>query len=41
MLELTAMTKPGPFGPYTHELGSFFGIRIGKMLAPGSVIPPA
>jgi hypothetical protein len=23
MLELTAMTKPGPFGPRTHELGSF------------------
>ena len=33
MLELTAMTKPGPFGPRTHELGSFFGIRIGSRLA--------
>jgi ribosomal protein S18 acetylase RimI-like enzyme len=33
MLELTAMTKPGPFGPRTHELGSFFGIRIGNRLA--------
>jgi ribosomal protein S18 acetylase RimI-like enzyme len=33
MLELTAMTKPGPFGPRTHELGSFFGIRIGGRLA--------
>jgi ribosomal protein S18 acetylase RimI-like enzyme len=33
MLELTAITKPGPFGPRTHELGSFFGIRIGNMLA--------
>lgn len=33
MLELTAMTKPGPFGPRTHELGSFFGIRIGRLAA--------
>ena len=33
MLELTAMTKPGPFGPRTHELGSFFGVRIGNRLA--------
>ena len=33
MLELTAMTKPGPFGPRTHELGSFFGIRSGNRLA--------
>jgi ribosomal protein S18 acetylase RimI-like enzyme len=33
MLKLTAMTKPGPFGPRTHELGSFFGIRIGNRLA--------
>jgi len=33
MIELTAMTKPGPFGPRTHELGSFFGIRIGCKLA--------
>jgi ribosomal protein S18 acetylase RimI-like enzyme len=33
MLELMAMTKPGPFGPRTHELGSFFGIRIGRNLA--------
>ena len=32
MVELTAMTKPGPFGPRTHELGSFFGIRIGCKL---------
>ena len=33
MLELTAMTKPGPFGPRTHELGAFFGIRVGRRLA--------
>jgi predicted GNAT family acetyltransferase len=32
MLKLTALTKPGPFGPRTHELGSFFGIRIGSRL---------
>jgi hypothetical protein len=27
MIELTQLTKPGPFGARTHELGSFFGIR--------------
>ena len=27
MLELTALTKPGPFGPRTHELGNYVGIR--------------
>jgi ribosomal protein S18 acetylase RimI-like enzyme len=27
MIALAALTKPGPFGPRTHELGSFFGIR--------------
>jgi ribosomal protein S18 acetylase RimI-like enzyme len=33
MIELAALTKPGPFGPRTHELGSFFGIRVGGKLA--------
>jgi len=34
MLELTAMTKPGPFGPRTHELGYYAGIRVsGKLVA--------
>jgi ribosomal protein S18 acetylase RimI-like enzyme len=27
MLALTRLTQPGPFGPRTHELGDFFGIR--------------
>lgn len=27
MLQLTALTKPGPFGSRTHELGSYIGIR--------------
>lgn len=27
MLELALLTKPGPFGPRTHELGEFWGIR--------------
>ncbi len=27
MLELTALTKPGPFGTRTHELGLYVGIR--------------
>jgi predicted GNAT family acetyltransferase len=34
MLELTALTKPGPFGPRTHELGCYVGIRDeGKLVA--------
>jgi ribosomal protein S18 acetylase RimI-like enzyme len=34
MVELAALTKPGPFGPRTHELGNFFGIRHeGKLVA--------
>lgn len=27
MLALTTATKPGPFGPRTIELGSYFGVR--------------
>jgi predicted GNAT family acetyltransferase len=27
MLELTALTKPGPFDKRTHELGTYLGIR--------------
>lgn len=34
MLALTALTKPGPFGTRTHELGSYVGIRYeGKLIA--------
>jgi ribosomal protein S18 acetylase RimI-like enzyme len=34
MLELTTLTKPGPFGPRTHELGMYVGIRQnGKLVA--------
>jgi ribosomal protein S18 acetylase RimI-like enzyme len=34
MLELTALTKPGPFGCRTHELGTYMGIwRDGKLAA--------
>jgi predicted GNAT family acetyltransferase len=33
MMELTALTKPGPFGLRTHELGHFVGIRIDGQLA--------
>jgi ribosomal protein S18 acetylase RimI-like enzyme len=34
MIELTALTKPGPFGKRTHELGNYFGIRKhGKLIA--------
>jgi len=34
MIELTALTKPGPFGKRTHELGTYLGIRQeGKLVA--------
>jgi ribosomal protein S18 acetylase RimI-like enzyme len=34
MIELTALTKPGPFGKRTHELGTYLGIRCdGKLVA--------
>ena len=34
MIELTALTKPGPFTARTHELGTFLGIRVdGQLVA--------
>jgi predicted GNAT family acetyltransferase len=34
MMALTELTKPGPFGTRTHELGTFLGIRIdGQLVA--------
>jgi predicted GNAT family acetyltransferase len=33
MMELAELTKPGPFGVRTHELGTFLGIRVGNRLA--------
>jgi ribosomal protein S18 acetylase RimI-like enzyme len=34
MMELTVLTKPGPFNKRTHELGTYLGIRReGKLLA--------
>ena len=33
MLRLTQQTNPGPFGPRTHELGQYIGIRIDGALA--------
>jgi ribosomal protein S18 acetylase RimI-like enzyme len=32
MVELAALTKPGPFGARTHELGTYIGIRYGGKL---------
>jgi predicted GNAT family acetyltransferase len=32
MIELTALTKPGPFSARTHELGRFLGVRINGQL---------
>jgi predicted GNAT family acetyltransferase len=34
MIELTALTKPGPFSTRTRELGTFLGIRVdGQLVA--------
>jgi ribosomal protein S18 acetylase RimI-like enzyme len=33
MLALTKLTKPGPFGSRTHEMGDYFGIRNAGALA--------
>lgn len=33
MMELTGLTKPGPFSARTHELGTFLGIRTDGRLA--------
>jgi hypothetical protein len=34
MIALTALTKPGPFGSRTHELGTYLGIRSqGELVA--------
>jgi predicted GNAT family acetyltransferase len=34
MVELTKLTKPGPFTLRTHELGTFLGIRVdGQLVA--------
>jgi predicted GNAT family acetyltransferase len=34
MMELTGLTKPGPFSKRTHELGTYLGIRRnGKLIA--------
>jgi ribosomal protein S18 acetylase RimI-like enzyme len=32
MIELTALTKPGPFNKRTHQLGTYLGIRAGEKL---------
>jgi ribosomal protein S18 acetylase RimI-like enzyme len=34
MVELATLTKPGPFGPRTHQLGTYLGIRFeGELVA--------
>ncbi|TYL53418.1 GNAT family N-acetyltransferase [Agromyces mariniharenae] len=34
MLALASLTKPGPFGPRTHELGGFLGVKVdGRLVA--------
>src|ERR1700694_1723888 len=43
MMALTELTKPGPFGARTHELGTFLGIRVdGQLVAmAGERLKPA
>jgi len=34
MLALATLTEPGPFGPRTHELGGFLGVKLdGRLVA--------
>ena len=33
MLRLAERTNPGPFGPRTHELGQYIGVKVGGALA--------
>jgi predicted GNAT family acetyltransferase len=34
MLALATLTQPGPFGPRTHELGGFLGVKVdGRLVA--------
>lgn len=34
MLALATLTRPGPFGPRTHELGGFVGVKVdGRLVA--------
>ena len=33
MLRLAQQTNPGPFGPRTHELGQYIGVRVDGALA--------
>jgi predicted GNAT family acetyltransferase len=33
MLRLAEQTNPGPFGPRTHELGQYIGVRVDDALA--------
>lgn len=39
MLRLVARTRPRPFWPRTHELGTYLGIRENGALAPGRSVP--
>jgi predicted GNAT family acetyltransferase len=32
MLALAGLTQPGPFGPLTHQLGSYLGIKVDSRL---------
>ncbi len=41
MMALAKLTKPGPFGRRTHELGTYLGVRDGSITRPGSLVAMA
>jgi len=41
MVDLAHLTRPGPFGPRTYELGDYLGIRNGDGNQPGRLVAMA
>ena len=41
MVALAQLTKPGPFGPRTYELGTYLGIRNGEDTSSGTLVAMA
>jgi len=41
MVDLAHLTRPGPFGPRTYELGDYVGVRNGDGAQPGKLVAMA
>ena len=41
MVDLAHLTRPGPFGPRTYQLGDYLGIRNGDGAQPGKMVAMA